>query len=111
VSVVTVTAPPLRRDPGTHAATRYPIACVASALVLAAEGRPEDAATLHRISLYVAAHPGWPAALCLCAIIPCAETNWTHSGHCCRTCTTHRSLFEHIHGRACAADVHDGGRQ
>ncbi len=75
MSVVTVTAPPLRRDPGTHAPTRYPIACVASALVLAAEGRPEDAATLHRISLHVAAHPGWPAALCLCAIIPCAETN------------------------------------
>ncbi len=109
--VVTVTAPPLRRDPGTHAAARFPIACAASALVLAAEGRHEYAATLQRISLHVAAHPVWPAALCLCAVVPCVESNWTHLGHCCRTCATHRVLFEHIHGRACAAEIHDGGRR
>lgn len=93
--------PPAERFPHDVAADRYPIACSSSARVLDAQGCADAAATVRRIGAHVGRATQWPEQVCLCAIVPCTERNWTHTGHCCRRAGDHDEIFMATHTVAC----------
>ena len=103
------TVPPLNRPGPAAAAQRYPIACTPSAHVLDAEGQHSSAEAVRHIGAHVVAAPDWLAEVCMCAVVPCTETGWTHPGHCCRTGCEHTAAFEQAHAQVCAADAHAAG--
>jgi hypothetical protein len=102
--------PPLNRLGRSGAEQRYPVACLSSAVVLTAQGHRDDAQTLRFIAAHVAAAPAsWPAEVCMCAVIPCTESDWTHPGHCCRVASDHQVPFAATHAGVCARHAHTPG--
>lgn len=102
--------PPLNRLGREGAEQRYAVACVSSAVVLAAQGQTAGAQTLRRIAAHVAAASWWPAEVCMCAVVPCAERDWTHQGHCCRAVDDHQALFAAVHAQVCPLPDHASAR-
>lgn len=105
---MSATVPPLNRSGHTLAVERYPIACASSARVLDAEGLPEAAETVRHIGAHISGAPQWPTEVCMCAVVPCTEKDWTHPGHCCRVTGDHGELFTATHVQVCGLASHRG---
>ena len=73
-------------------------------------GADDRAQTLRRIAAHVAAASWWPAEVCMCAVVPCAERDWTHQGHCCRAVDDHQALFGAVHAQVCPLPDHASAR-
>lgn len=106
---MTTTVPPLRRSAHPQALEHYPIAAASSARVLEAEGCARAAETVRQVASHIVAASPWPAEVCMCAVVPCTQTNWTHPGHCCRTAGDHADLFDATHRRVCVGPNHTRG--